>query len=177
MEVNVRSLLRAIPLILAVACVSTTAYAYEDQFSLGVQAGYAAVVADTDLATHGLSLGVTGSYGLNDIWLLRANGLYAYHPGSEAWHSTLLGLELIYTLDVLEWVPFFGAGANGMLTIVDSDVSGDGAANLVVGLDYLLSRSMVIGLDIRPYVVLTALDEQPGYLTVTLRWEFLFEPG
>lgn len=169
--------LRAVSVILTLTSASTTAYAYEDQLSLGVQAGYAAVVADTDLAVHGMALGLSASYGMNDIWLLRANSLYAYHPGSDAWHSALFGLELIYALDVLEWVPFFGAGANGMLSIVGSDVSGDGAANLVVGLDYLVSRSMIIGVDIRPYVVLTALDEQPGYLTVTLRLEFLFGPG
>ncbi len=164
---------------LAVAtCVllhALSAQAYEGQLSFGPQAGYAVLLADSSLNNHGLALGATGSYGLDDTWTLRANGMYAYHPGSEAWHASMLGVEIIYLLDILEWVPFIGIGGEGLVTVIDSDFKLNGAANLIVGLDYMLARDMVIGLDIRPIVVFSSLDELPAYLTATLRFEWLFD--
>ncbi|MCB9667288.1 MAG: hypothetical protein H6715_04100 [Myxococcales bacterium] len=155
--------------------VAAPALAYQDQISLGVEAGYAGQFGDNALGDHGVALGLSSALGLDDTWMVRAHALYAYHPGTLPWHASLFGAELIYVLDVIEWIPFFGLGAHGMLNVADGEVSADGAGNLVLGLDYVLSRDTVVGLDIRPFVVLSALETRPAYLTVTLRLEWLFD--
>lgn len=152
------------------------ARAYEEQLTVGVDAGYA--LASFDGATHGLTVGVDGSVGLGDLFSLRARAGYGLHPEDPTTHVAMAGAEVVYLLDVLEWVPYFGVGVDGFVTARDGDTRGDLGLHAVVGLDWLASRDWLLGLDIRPYLLPLAFDDaplDPVYLTVTLRASLIFD--
>lgn len=174
--------LRALVLALGILAVSgaqaAPAKAYEDQATLFLDLGYAAVLANPDLPTSGVQLGLGGSIGLTDAWTVRARGSYGLHPASTSLHVATLGAEVYYVLDILKFVPFFGLGLDGVATIFDGGFGLDLGLHAVVGLDWLVSREWVVGLDIRPYVLpfsLASSGVDPVYLTVDLRVSFVFD--
>lgn len=150
------------------------ARAYEDQLTLGLGLGYAAVVTD-GLPPHGALAQVSASIGLDDVWTVQASLSYALHPGAEPLHVGIVGAELIYVLDVLEVVPFFGLGADAIGTVREGHAGVDAAAHVILGVDYLASRSWLVGLDVRPYVLFTRLSTDPVYITVSARISLVFD--
>ena len=89
--------------------------------------------------------------------------------------STLWNADagLIYKLDIVRFVPYFGALVGGYVL---SGGSLPGAlplpgGELAVGGDYLLSRRWAVGLAIREHFLFTDLGTYPSYLTVTGRVE------
>lgn len=143
----------AVPIALAVAVLipPAPAAAYEDEITLGLGAGYAWSVAEDDrVGRHGIAGTLTVSGGLDDVLALRALLSYAAHPASpDTTHVVIGGGEIIYLLDVLELVPFFGAGIDAAASIVDGDGALELGAHLLVGVDWLVSFDWLVGLDIR----------------------------
>lgn len=165
----------ALGVALAVAAGATgRAQAYEDQLTLGLGLGYAAVVTN-GLPPHGALAQVSASVGLDDVWTVQASLSYALHPGSEPLHVGIVGAELIYVVDVLEVVPFFGLGADAIGTIHAGNAGVDAAAHAILGVDYLASRTWLVGLDVRPYVLFTRLSTEPVYITVSARASLIFD--
>ena len=79
-------------------------------------------------------------------------------------------------IDVVELVPSFGLGVDAVASKPSpADVRADFAAHAVVALDYLLSRELSLALDARPYVLLTQLDTEPLYLTVSVSLLLVFD--
>jgi hypothetical protein len=85
-------------------------------------------------------------------------------------------------IDVLELVPSFGAGLDAVITHWpvaagndDAELRADFAAHAVLGLDYLLSRELSFALDVRPHLLVTALDDEPLYLTVSASLVWVFD--
>jgi hypothetical protein len=119
-------------------------------------------------------LDVAGSVGLTGVWTLRGRVSYALHPDDHAMHVMLAGAELLYLIDVVEVVPYFGLGVDGIGHARDGHVSIDAASHLVVGLDYLLSRDVALGIDVRALALWTALDHDPAYVAAvaTITWMF-----
>lgn len=144
---------RTLPALLlaCLACAwSTPARAYEDQASFGVAAGYR--LAASDLPQHGLTLGVNAGLGLDDIWTLRLRGGYSEHPAAGGYPTGHLvdgAVELIYMLDVLQWVPYAGLGAGALWLRRNGDDALGVSVHVVAGLDYLYSRRWVFGLELR----------------------------
>lgn len=154
------------------------ARAYEDQYTLSLDAGYAAVLANPDLPTHGVQLGVAASLGLTSGWSLRGRLAYAAHPASEVLHVASVGAEVYYALDILRFVPFVGLGIDGIGTIQSGTFGADFGVHAVLGLDWLVSRDVLLGLDVRPYVLpfsLAANGIDPVYLTVAIRVALVFD--
>ena len=148
------------------------AKAYEDQLLVGLDVGWAGVLANATLPTNGVDVGLSLNGGLGDTWALAGRVGYAAHPGSHTLHAGIVGVEAIYLLDILQWVPFFGVGVDVIGTLIDGGAGLDLGLHAIVGIDYLYSREWVFGLDIRPYVLPLSLDDQgiePVYLSVTLR--------
>jgi hypothetical protein len=155
------------------------AFAYEDQLTLGAGVGYA--FADTaDAARHGVAFQLDGSLGLSPNWSARAYFGLQLHPAST--NTALLtqlgvGAELLYLLDLLEFVPYAGVGLDGLAS--HGGAPGAWRADLglhpVLGIDCLLSRELILGLSARPVFVVTAWNQQPFYLTVlvsaSLAWD------
>ena len=98
------------------AALPAPARAYEDQVVLGLDIGYARALANDDLPANGLLSGLSVDIGIGDAWAIRCRAAYAFHPGGRPLHLGLAGAEVVYLLDILELVPFFGLGVDGILT-------------------------------------------------------------
>lgn len=155
------------------------ARAYEDKLTVGAHAGYGLVaIDDTELPQHGVLLGIASSIGLDDIWSVRGHLSYAYHPGDDTLHVALLGGELLYLLDVVQVVPYFGLGLDALGTLYQDRAGLELGAHLVLGIEYLLSRDTLIGLDIRPHVLPLQVNAgrlDPVYITATARFSLMFD--
>jgi hypothetical protein len=155
------------------------ARAYEDQLTLDVGVGYAHAFAGSAIPSSGVPLAITASVGLDDVWTVRATVAYALHPGDPTVHLGVFGAELLYVVDILEVVPYFGAGVDALATLSEGAVGADFAAHVVLGADYLLSRSAYVGVDVRPYLIVSELFEAdlrfPVYLTVFARVGLVFD--
>jgi hypothetical protein len=159
---------RLLPPCAALLCIAfaAKARAYEDQLTVGFGAGYAHA-ASSALPRHGALFDLSVSAGLGPAWSVRGRGSYALHPQQSPMHVGLLDAELLYLVDVVELVPYFGIGAGGMARARSSDFEVDATAHLVVGLDYLLSRAVTLELDARPYLIAAEIDSDPFYFAVT----------
>ncbi|MCB9614294.1 MAG: hypothetical protein H6722_17800 [Sandaracinus sp.] len=164
--------------VLGVVALPSTASAYEDEVTLSIGTGYGVVLANPDLPTHGARLAVDVGIGLNDAWTLTPRVEWVFHPASEMLHVGIVGLETTYAFDILEIVPFFGLGLDGIGTLRDGAFGVDLAVHAVVGLDWLVTRDWLVGLDVRAYVLPFSLATNgidPVYLTVGLHVGYGFE--
>jgi hypothetical protein len=143
------------------------AHAYEDQLTLGLGAGYAHTVSSS-LPRHGLLLDLSGSVGLSSALALRGRLSYAVHPADRPLHAGLAGAELLYLIDVVEVVPYFGAGLDAVTRAHAGNTDFDAAGHLVAGLDYLITRGLALELDLRSHLLFTAWRRDPVYLAATL---------
>lgn len=156
---------------------ATNVRAYEDQITLGLGGGYAHAFSSAP-PQHGALLEVTGSTGLSSVWTLRGIAAYAFYPdypADQPLHAAWLGAELLYMIDVVEFVPHFGAGLDGVGRAGSSSFRLDGATHLVLGWDYLVSRDFALGLDLRSHLLVTALSRDPVDLTLSVSASWIFE--
>ena len=167
---------RVLPLGVALlgVALAAPARAYEDQLTAGIGAGYAYASGRT-VPRHGALLDLTASVGLGPVWALRAHASYALHPSDRPLHAGLLGADVLYLIDVLEFVPYFGAGGSGVARARGDDLDLDLGVQLVVGVDYLISRELTLELEARPYLLLSDLDGAPFYGTVGAAVVFMFD--
>ena len=154
------------------------AAAYEDQILVGLDAGYALVMVDNDLPRHAPQFGLTVNLGLNDAWSIAARVGHALHIGDPLLHATSGVAEAVYTLDILQWVPFFGVGTGVILTARDGAIGLDWSLHALIGLDFLATREWIVGVDVRIHALPLALPTTgvaPAYLTLGLRVSRAFE--
>jgi hypothetical protein len=160
---------------LALALSPGTLRAYEDQLTLGVQLGYAHAT-ESRSAHSGALVGVTASLGLDDIWSVRALLSYSWHPGTPSLSVGLLGGELLYLVDILEIVPYFGAGIDALGSWTgDRGLSAELGVHPVLGLDWLPSRGFSLGVEARPVFLVTSWSRQPIYLSAGITAALLFD--
>lgn len=152
------------------AAVPPQARAYERELSLGIEAGFAQAFGP---GLPGARAGLHASYGLDDTWTVAAQLGYSFHPADEPLHVGEVAAELLYVIDVVRVVPYFGVGLSWFGTLRAGELGGDGGAHLVAGGHYYLSRSWAIGLDVRGHTIFTAIEDFPVYLTATLRLSFV----
>lgn len=164
-------------LVLSLWIVGSTAEAYEDQASIDAELAYVHAFAKDSKALDGVGVAAGASLGLSNVLTLRGQFMWAFHPSdaplvSVAW----LSADLVYVIDVLEWVPYFGAGAD-FATFIPSEGDPRGYVGLhpVVGVDYLLSREFTFGLQVKPVILLNALDWMPVYLQAGVTFSYLFD--
>lgn len=132
------------------------ARAYEEQASLDGSIAYTLLVPDAVLPMHGAALDLGAGLGLGDVAILRGSLGYALLRDGEtpARHAGRLRVEALYLLDVLQVVPFFGAGASLIATRPSDEAFRVlPAGHLLLGVDYLASRRWIVGLDVRTGVV------------------------
>lgn len=164
----------------ALASAPSPAAAYEDQATLFVDLGYASALGNDALSPHGVIGGVGGSWGINDAWTLRGRLAWAGHPRDL--QVGIVGVEVFYMLDILKLVPFAGLGVDGVGALSD-DGTGTTfrptfAVHAVVGLDWLIDRRFILGLDIRPHLLPLGFDDDalpPFYLSASLRLSIVFD--
>lgn len=152
----------------ALLCSGLTAAparAYEDQLTLGAGAGYG-YSASSEWPRHAALFDLSVSLGFSEALAVRGHAGYGFHPADEPLHGVIAGAELLYLIDVVEVVPYFGIGVSGLGRIRGGDFDAAAAAQLAVGLDYHLDRGLALELDVRPYLLVTDLDREPLFLSV-----------
>ncbi|MBX3270051.1 MAG: hypothetical protein KF729_07300 [Sandaracinaceae bacterium] len=175
-----RRLARGLTALALVAALPASAAAYDRQVSLDVVAGWGLAPALEVAPNHGPSFGVASTIGLDDAWGLGVQLGWAVHPpfanaSDPTFHVGVFGVEVLYYLDILAVVPFFGVGVDLLPTVQGDRWAVDFAAHLRVSLDYLASREITIGVDVRPYILWTNLSVDPIYLTFQARLSVLFD--
>ncbi|MCA9582917.1 MAG: hypothetical protein KC416_14055 [Myxococcales bacterium] len=160
--------------LLALALPSRAA-AYEDRWSL--EAGPLVSSIPNGGSNHwggGATLRTT--FGLNDVWTLRCQGAYAIHPGTTDLHVGALGIDAVYMIDIVEWVPFLGLGIDAILSSAAGQTLWDPAVHLSIGVDYLLSRDLYVGVEVN-HILLPFNDASldPVLFLVSLRMGLLFD--
>lgn len=139
----------------ALASLPSTAQAYEDQATLGLAVGYAGIPGSDTLPRNGIDVGLSAGGGLGDAWSIQGLLSYNVFPSTPTMHMGMAGIETVYALDIVRFVPLIGLGLDGLLTVRDRRTRGDFALHVLVGVDYLINQRWLIGADVRGYWVAT----------------------
>jgi hypothetical protein len=138
-------------------------------------AGLTVTAGAETLGRLGPEISVGGAIGLSDLFLLRAQ--LGYLPLFDAGEVQQVGrarVEAAYLLDVLKLVPFFGLGASLWLYRDGDPVVVRPGGHLLVGLDYLWTRTWTVGVDVRIGLVLDsgqAASATEGQLRISRMFE------
>ena len=160
-----------------VSALPQSAAAYEEQVVATFDTGYANAPGNDEISRHGVSLGIGANIGLNDAWSIHNRIGYVFHPGAAQTHVIQLGIETIYLVDILEFIPFFGVGIDFFSTFSSDNRGIDVGVHALIGLDWLISRNWLVGLEIRPHFIPFQISSglDSIYLTMTARVGLIFE--
>jgi hypothetical protein len=154
---------------------ASSAAAYEDKITLGAGVGYALAPASA-AAPHGLAFDAHAGLGLGVEWQLRGALTYAHHPAERAAvHVGLARAELVYLVDIVDFVPFGGLGLGARWIDAGGSSAADFAAHAVLGLAYWLSFDALLELDVRAHVLPDRLSTDAVYLVSALSFVWAFE--
>jgi hypothetical protein len=160
------------------------AHAFERSQGFGLDAGLAVLSVGGEAAETGISFGLHYSIALNDQFdfVAEAGGavvdldpivapMAPTNRPSMLWNTDA---GVIYKLDIVQFVPYFGALVGGYVLNGGSLPAAQvqPGVELAVGADYLLSRKWAVGLAIREHLLFTDMGDYPSYLTVTGRLEY-----
>ena len=164
------------------------AQALERQHHLGLDPTLAMLkVDDKSTLSVGVGLGAHYTYGINDQFNFLAEVNWSRvaanqqqdevtsphtRPADVAHASAGVG----YVIDVLRFVPYVGLLLGGYRLsggTLDSALLLPGA-ELVVGLDYQLSRQWAVGIAGQQHLLFTKASTYPSYTTVLLRFEYMW---
>jgi hypothetical protein len=168
----------------ALMLLPRAAQAFERGQGFGVDTGVAILsVSDGYGAEMGVSYGLHYSIRLTDQFdfIAQAGGAVVDLDPQNAAVTVLdrpqfmwsADAGVIYKLDIVQFVPYFGAVAGGYMLQggnLPSALILPGAG-VVVGADYLLSRRWAVGLAIQEHFLFTDMGTYPSYLTVAGRFE------
>lgn len=167
---------------IALACITEPAYAFEGQARIGIGFGHSYFSAP-DTTTHGIAGGIHGILGVDDTQALTAEFNTSYHPttGILALSGGIGGL---YFLDYFQAIPYFGLitemvavqRLNGGCDIPDGPActsSGIGFS-IPFGVDYMISRSFVVGVQGRYHLMALGAADTHQMFTTMARAEFMF---
>ena len=158
-------------LALLLAWPPSTAGAYEKQATLGLGVGYAGNPGSDTLPRNGVDVGLSAGGGLGDSWSIQGLLSYNVFPNERAVHLGVLGIETVYALDIVRFVPLIGAGVDGLLTVRDRRSRGDFALHALLGVDFLINPRWLVGADVRGYWVATNAHSplDPFIITAAVR--------
>jgi len=161
---------------LAAGAVPEVARAYEETVTVGLDVGLG-LAPSADIGVPGSQVGISASWGLNDAFTLAGRVGYGWHPSGVDAHLLVGGVEVAYLLDILQVVPFFGLGTDALGLFRGGTRSPDWALHAVAGLDWLVTRTWIVGLDVRAYFLPLDLDSDlsPYYVTIAFRVSMAFE--
>jgi hypothetical protein len=150
--------------------------AYEDQASLDVALDYVSLLESVHLPEQGAGVNVGAAVGISDIAVVRGLVGYAALPDRQRTaHLGRVRAEALYLVDVLQFVPFFGLGAGLFIAQQrDASVAFLPVGHFVFGADYLLSRQLTLGIDVRAGMLIER-GEIRSTNDVSLRISRLFE--
>ena len=162
---------------LGLSALPQTVRALEDQVTVGVELGWAGVPNSAALPKNGITAGLTAAYGITDAWGVRGLGNVNLLFGDRRLRMGIVGVEAIYLLDIVRFVPVFGFGIDGMVSGFSGRARGEFAMHALLGIDCLINPRWLIGVDGRGYWVTTnrASFLDPLFFTVAARVGFRFD--
>jgi hypothetical protein len=165
----VRSVVGFLGCVALLAGTPSPARAYEDQATVGVAVGYAGLLDQDRLPSNGVHVALSG--GLGDAWSIQGLLSYGVYPDPRPLHMGMAGLETVYALDIVRFVPLIGFGLDGVLSARDREARGDFALHVLLGVDFLVDRRWIVGADFRGFWVATNASSPlgPFMLTVAFR--------
>jgi hypothetical protein len=132
----------------------------------------------------GPALGVYGAYGLSDLFDVGVEVLGSRHVRDDG-NCDLVGISagIFYKLDVLRWIPYGGLELGYYRFLGDTRPralpENEAGFSLDLGLDYVLSPSVGLGMKLRYHGFLhdfpTGLEDAPlftGLFRAEYRWGF-----
>ena len=175
------------PLVLSAVlplAIARGAGAVEQEHQLGLDVGVPILtIADKATPDVGAAFGLHYGYGITDQFNLLIEAQYALlalaadnkgdpptHP-AQLWNADV---GATYVLDVLRWVPYFGALA-GAYVMTGGTLASPlfmPGGQLVVGLDYLVTPKWAVGFEFSEHFLLTELSLYTSYTTGFARTEF-----
>lgn len=172
-----------VPAVFLIALVcGRDAFAFERQWHVGVDGGYAALFEG---AASGFGGGAHAAYGLSDAFNAMIELDVTHHPSASvtlgpanAEKTFSLdtvasgGAGLAYTIDIARAVPYVGVLAAGYYLGELSPMSPGG--QLALGLDYQLERNWAVGAQVRLHTIFTADAGTIAYMTTFLRFEYIW---
>lgn len=157
------------------AIAAPSARADEREFILALQPAFSLVHVGAQ-TVYGGGGGIDLSYGITDAVAVRATGAFTGHaidatrsaPSGTmtAWHA---GAGITYTIDILRLVPYFDLSIGILGTRRPSSGGASESRNdlgleVGIGLDYLITRRVAVGVVVRYHALLTALSTIPVWL-------------
>lgn len=171
--------------VLLLAAAERDAHAAENQHHIGLDPSLAMLKVDGK-STLSVGAGVAAhyTYGLSDQFNLMTEVGWAKvalnqdqdddAPRIRPSDVSYAGVGIGYVLDVIQWVPYFGALAAGYWLsggTLDKSVYAAGL-ELAAGLDYQFSRHFAMGIGGRQHIIATKITDYPSYTTFFLRAEY-----
>jgi hypothetical protein len=163
----VRSVVGFLGCVTLLAGVPSSARAYEDEATLGLAVGYAGLLEQDELPSNGVHVALSSGGGLGDAWSIQGLLSYSAYPDARPLHMGMAGLETVYALDIVRFVPLIGAGLDGILSVRDRETRGDFALHVLLGIDFLVNRRWIVGGDFRGFWVATNAKSPLGPFVVT----------
>jgi hypothetical protein len=180
---NLRKFGLALALLLPVLLAPREAGAFERQWHVGFDAGYAVLFDD---GVSGYGGGAHGAYGISDSFNAMVELSATRHPGAGVTvgagdNQQVLSMETIlsgaagvaYTIDVARAVPYIGVLA-AAYRLGDLTHSLSPGGQIALGLDYQLERNWAVGAQLRLHTILTEEAGAVAYATTFLRLEYLW---
>jgi hypothetical protein len=179
---------RVSALLLAVLALAFAreAGAVEQEHHFGVDLGLSMLtISDQSTPDVGAGVGLHYTYGITDQFNLIAEVHYsrvafnAISPLDPPTHPTNLwnaDVGAAYVLDVLRWVPYFGALGGGYV-LDGGTIPGNlvlPGAEIVVGCDYLLTPVWSIGVEASEHFLFTDMSLYTSFTNVVARAEFIW---
>ena len=160
----------------ALLLLAGAAHAGEDELIVAVEPAYAVLTTSTDAfdsPAHGFGLSASAWIGTpTALWVGASIGGTGHFTDPDNLGSVEVLLGLVYALDVFAAIPFVEAQA-GILTSVVGDTGVQPSARFGLGFDYLVTRTMSLGLvaRIRP----TGSPLGDALITGQIRWAVRLE--
>lgn len=162
-----RCLVSALGCLALWAFLASPAHAYEDQATLGVAVGYAGMPQSDTLPRNGVDFALSGGGGIGDAWSIQGLLSYNLYFGDGTLHMSMAGIETIYALDIVRFVPLIGFGFDGILSVRERAARGDFALHALLGVDFLINPRWIIGADARGFWVATNASSPLSAFIVT----------
>jgi len=126
-----------------------SATAAEQEWHAGGRAGIA-VLSKTGVEP---ALGLHGAYGINDVFDATVELLGSHHVGGSGTDVLSVSAGATYKIDVFQWIPYVGAllgyYAYGGAPGPHGEHGSEFGASVQLGVDYLLTRDLALGADVR----------------------------
>lgn len=150
--------------------------AYEDQLSLDAASGFSATARARSLGQIGPEVSLGATVGVSQAFILRGQAGYAaLFDGGRVQHTGRVRAEGAYLLDVLKVVPMVGLGTSLWIYDVDHRIHARPAIHALLGFDYLWSRSLTVGMDLRAGLLIEPSAHLAGAFECQLRLSRMFD--